>query len=261
MARSLEATDAGIKKVERVLTDKSWSRQDLANQVEIDSTKGVSLQTVQKFFSCQPVDRKYFVGICKTLNLDWSAIAEADPEDLPPLPPDRPPLPPNLRSEYRKAIETACQRVWVYQTWLPGIETDGDQICSSQATDIRLLLLSFKEGSPMYGRLQGRKTKVSTAQSNSASSVRAFARGGRLEQVRFNHGHHPAWIAVADSLVFWGPTPVDIDSHSPGFLFHKHSDNSVEGKFWIQQFEIIWKEHSHTFEEERNYNPELLEFS
>ena len=134
---------------------------------------------------------------------------------------------------------------------------DGDYICSSEAADVRLLLLSFKEESPMYSRIKGRKMKVLTAKHNSTSSVRAFAKCGRLEQVRFNYGHHPAWITVADALVFWGPTPVDEDSHSAGFLFHAHSANSIEGKFWINQFEVIWNEYSHTFKEEQDYNQEL----
>jgi hypothetical protein len=160
-------------------------------------------------------------------------------------------------SEYHEAIKAAQRRVWVCQTWLPGIERDSAEILAARVTDKRLLLLSFAPSSPIYGRIKGRGMKVSAAQHYSASSVKPFVKGGQTDCVRFNHGHHPGWIGVVDGWVFWGPTPVDLDSQSIEFLFHKHPVTSVEGAFWVRQFEEIWQNHSYLFDEERKYNPEL----
>jgi hypothetical protein len=162
-------------------------------------------------------------------------------------------------SEYHEAVKAARQRVWIYQTWLPGIERDGTEILYSKASDKRLLLLSFEKSSPIYARVKGRGMKVATAQHNSAGSVKPLVMSGQIDCIRFNYGHHPAWIAVIDSLVFWGPTPVDLDSQAIEFLFHKHSAASPEGVFWVNQFKVIWDRHSHSFDEEKKYNPELLD--
>jgi DNA-binding Xre family transcriptional regulator len=262
--RSLKATEIGIAKAEQVLTSKGWSRNELAQQVVIEGQpikQGIDIQPIHKFFTGKSVDRKYFVGICKALNLNWQEVVDESTS----LPPN--PINPGLdeliedcdTSQYHEAIKNAHQRIWVYQTWLPGIERDATEICFSQAPDIRLLLLSFKESSPIYARLQGRAMKVSTAQHNSAGSVIPFVRLGKTDCVRFNYAHHPGWIAVIDSLVFWGPTPVHLDSHALEFLFHKHSITSVKGKFWVNQFELLWDQHSHSFNEEKKYNQELLD--
>lgn len=162
-------------------------------------------------------------------------------------------------SEYHEAIKTARQRVWVYQTWLPGIERDSTEILYSRASDKRLLLLSFKESSPIYARIKGRGMKTLPAQHNSAASVIPFIKNDQKDCIRFNYGHHPAWISVIDSFVFWGPTPVDLDSQAIEFLFHKHHVASPEGIFWVTQFNVIWDKHSHSFDEEKKYNLELLD--
>ena len=162
-------------------------------------------------------------------------------------------------SEYHEAIKAARQRVWVYQTWLPGIERDGTEILYSRASDKRLLLLSFEKFSPVHARIKGRGMKTLTAQHNSAASVKPFAINGQTDCVRFNYGHHPAWISVIDSFVYWGPTPVDLDSQAIEFLFHKHHVTSPEGVFWVNQFKSMWDRYSHSFDEEKKYNPEILD--
>lgn len=162
-------------------------------------------------------------------------------------------------SEYHEAIKTARHRVWVYQTWLPGIERDGTEILYSKAPDKRLLLLSFAPSSPIYARIKGRGMKVLTAQNNAVSSVKPLVMARLTDCVRFNHAHHPGWIAVIDSCVFWGPTPIDLDSQALEFLFHKHAVSSPEGAFWVNQFQVMWDKHSHSFDDEKRYNPELLE--
>ena len=78
--RSLKASDAGIEKAEIALTDKGWSRQDLADSVVRGEGKksqtGIDIQAVHKFFTQKCVSRQYFVAICKALGLDWQEIRE-----------------------------------------------------------------------------------------------------------------------------------------------------------------------------------------
>ena len=76
--RSLKASDAGIEKAKTALTDKGWSRQDLADRVVMGEDKslkiGIDIQTVHKFFTQKGVKPQYFVAICKALELDWQDI-------------------------------------------------------------------------------------------------------------------------------------------------------------------------------------------
>jgi DNA-binding Xre family transcriptional regulator len=76
--RSLKASQAGIEKAKTALTNKGWSRQDLANSVVMGEDKslkiGIDIQTVHKFFTQKGVKPQYFVAICKALGLDWQDI-------------------------------------------------------------------------------------------------------------------------------------------------------------------------------------------
>ncbi|MEG4860289.1 AAA family ATPase [Microcoleus sp. K1-B6] len=76
--RSIAASDAGIEKAKTALTDKGWSRQDLADRVVMGEEKslkiGIDIQTVHKFFTQKGVKPQYFVAICNTLGLDWQEI-------------------------------------------------------------------------------------------------------------------------------------------------------------------------------------------
>jgi hypothetical protein len=159
--------------------------------------------------------------------------------------------------EYHEAIKNANVQIWICQTWLPGIDRDAMEIIQSKVSNVRIMLASFKEGSPIYARIAGRRIEPSTARMNSASSVRPFIEHGRKDCLKFNHGHHVGWIAVIDSDVFWGPTPVHVDNHAIDFLFHKYPGNSVEGEFWTTQFKLLWDHHCHSLEEEIEYNEYL----
>lgn len=159
--------------------------------------------------------------------------------------------------EYHEAIKNARNRIWICQTWLPGIERDASEILQTGAHNIRLLVASFAPASPIHARIAGRRLKESTAKTNIASSVRPFVVNRRDDCVKFNHGHHPGWIAVVDSRVFWGPTPVHVDNQSVDFLFHKHSTKSAQGAFWTAQFQMLWDHHSHILKDELPYNTEL----
>ena len=76
--RSLAATAQGLDTATKALTSKGWCKEDLAAEVVIQgrkTIKGISPGTVKNFFSGKSVDRKYFVGICTALKVDWEVIA------------------------------------------------------------------------------------------------------------------------------------------------------------------------------------------
>jgi predicted NACHT family NTPase len=77
-ARSLKATVQGLEAAHIALTGKGWSKEDLAEKVTLPgkkTTTGIGIATVKKFFAGKNVDRKYFVGICNALDVDWEDIA------------------------------------------------------------------------------------------------------------------------------------------------------------------------------------------
>ncbi|QUY43435.1 hypothetical protein [Acaryochloris marina] len=77
-SRSISATTEGCRKATNARTGKGWSNEDLASKVIIQgkkTTTGIGIATVKNFFAGQNVDRKYFVGICTALELDWEGIA------------------------------------------------------------------------------------------------------------------------------------------------------------------------------------------
>jgi len=94
--RSIAASDAGIEKAKTALTDKGWSRQDLADRVvmgeEKSLKKGIDIQTVHKFFTQRGVKPQYFVAICNTLGLNWQEIKNLNTTTSPQtsLPKDNP---------------------------------------------------------------------------------------------------------------------------------------------------------------------------
>ena len=161
--------------------------------------------------------------------------------------------------EYHAAIKSARERIWICQTWFPGVERDATEILQSNLSNVRILLSSFKAGSPIFARISGRKMKAVNAKANVESSVKLFVESEKQECLRFTYGHNPGWIAVIDSWVFWGPTPVNRDNHSMDFLFHKHPVSGPQGVFWVGQFELLWQSYSHDYEAEKEYNEELRE--
>ncbi|MFZ3384469.1 MAG: hypothetical protein WA144_11145 [Candidatus Methanoperedens sp.] len=163
-------------------------------------------------------------------------------------------------SEYdlRDAIKKAESKVWIYSTWIPGTEQVTMNILNTKANDIRILLASFKEGSPIFARIKGRKFEIETAKHEVYMTAKPFVDKCKADCVRFNYGHHPSWIAVVDSAIYWGPTPVDEGNWQNDFLIHKHFDATREGKWWKAQFELIWKNSHDYSEEKQKYNNKLL---
>jgi hypothetical protein len=86
---TLKASETGIEKAKIALTDKCWSRQDLASCVVLEGKKpqtGINIQTVNSFFSCKDIKSQYFVGICKALGLDWQEIENSNTTTSPEIP-------------------------------------------------------------------------------------------------------------------------------------------------------------------------------
>jgi len=111
--RSLRASQAAIARVENALTDKGWSRQDLADRVVIEgkkTTTGISIQTIHKFLTGEKVDRKYFVGICKALDLPWNEIEESAKQPKPECPQPKQ----GRDSEIDALVQEVRQRVQPY---------------------------------------------------------------------------------------------------------------------------------------------------
>jgi nucleoside 2-deoxyribosyltransferase len=180
------------------------------------------------------------------------------------------------RGAFNTALKSAHRRVWISFTWLPIREGRLERMASTlrerKIRDFRLILASFKPGSPVFARIRGRKQTVSTAKDAKKlvqRSLKPFIEGeDRRSCIRFNPSHQPGWIAVVDSKVFWGPYPIHEDSQSEDFLFHCYDAGSKEGKYWIEQLDMIWngletgtgkdrEPCSHNYETERKYNKEL----
>lgn len=68
--RSLTASEAGIEQARIALTEKAWTYENLAEELNLTP------QTVLKFFTGKTVDRKNFVNFCKKLELDWKKIVD-----------------------------------------------------------------------------------------------------------------------------------------------------------------------------------------
>ncbi|NEQ45451.1 MAG: NACHT domain-containing NTPase [Leptolyngbya sp. SIOISBB] len=68
-ARSLTATPNGIEQINRALTARKWSRDDLWKACDC------SRQPAIKFCSGKSVSKKLFVSFCEALKLDWEEVA------------------------------------------------------------------------------------------------------------------------------------------------------------------------------------------
>lgn len=174
-------------------------------------------------------------------------------------------------SELHEAISGARKLIWIHQTWLPGVEHHGQRCVDSEASELRVCLASFQcevdesketfDVSSVFARVRSRRLKVSSAKTLVANSVKPFctapAKKGRQIELKFNPNHHPGWIVVADSSVFWGPTPSARDNQTVDFLFERDSIRGAKGGFWLSEFEHLWSQ-SHSYEvEKRLYNAEL----
>ncbi len=69
--RSISATSEGIAKAKHILECKAWTQEDLATEAGLSSRN-----SVWKFLSGRPVDRKIFKELCFKLDLDWENVAD-----------------------------------------------------------------------------------------------------------------------------------------------------------------------------------------
>ncbi len=80
---TLKASQAGIEKVKVALKRKGWRPEDLATNVKIGESTGISLQTVKKFLAHKKgVNTNYFIAICTALELHWPDIEKLDEQPI-----------------------------------------------------------------------------------------------------------------------------------------------------------------------------------
>lgn len=75
--RSLQASPIGIKQAKRAFTDKGWTQENLAGEVNLKTR-----QPVWRFFTGRPIERYTFMEICSVLELNWREIAANPPAEL-----------------------------------------------------------------------------------------------------------------------------------------------------------------------------------
>jgi predicted NACHT family NTPase/DNA-binding Xre family transcriptional regulator len=71
--RSLKLSPDGKQQVERALTDKQWSTEDLAAAISVGRATATTFRAGKK-----RVDRNNFVKFCQALGLGWEAVAEME---------------------------------------------------------------------------------------------------------------------------------------------------------------------------------------
>jgi predicted NACHT family NTPase len=76
--RSLRASPAGVKQAKRAFTNKGWTQENLAGEVNLKTR-----QPVWRFFTGRPIERYTFIEICSVLELDWREIADNPPAEVP----------------------------------------------------------------------------------------------------------------------------------------------------------------------------------
>ncbi|MGB3650263.1 MAG: NACHT domain-containing NTPase [Rivularia sp. (in: cyanobacteria)] len=75
--RSLQASPIGIKQAKRAFTNKGWTQENLAGEVNLKTR-----QPVWRFFTGRPVERYTFMEICSVLELNWRETASSPPAEL-----------------------------------------------------------------------------------------------------------------------------------------------------------------------------------
>ncbi|MEA5592849.1 NACHT domain-containing NTPase [Rivularia sp. UHCC 0363] len=74
--RSLQASPIGIKQAKRAFTDKGWTQENLAGEVNLKTR-----QPVWRFFTGRPIERYTFIEICSVLELNWRETAANPPAE------------------------------------------------------------------------------------------------------------------------------------------------------------------------------------
>lgn len=75
--RSLQASPAGVKQAKKAFTNKGWTQENLAGEVNLKTR-----QPVWRFFTGRPIERYTFIEICSVLELNWREIADNPPAEV-----------------------------------------------------------------------------------------------------------------------------------------------------------------------------------
>jgi predicted NACHT family NTPase len=75
--RSLQASPEGVKQAKKAFTNKGWTQENLAGEVNLKTR-----QPVWRFFTGRPIERYTFIEICSVLELDWREIAANPPAEF-----------------------------------------------------------------------------------------------------------------------------------------------------------------------------------
>ncbi len=75
MARSLKVSQKSIETLKLALRPSGYAYQE-----DIAEELGLSLATVTRFLSCQPIQSSVFLEKSQKLELDWQELVDDDPE-------------------------------------------------------------------------------------------------------------------------------------------------------------------------------------
>lgn len=75
MERSIQASDKGLAEATNTLKLKGWTQEYLAGASQC------TRQTVNRFLSRKPIEKRIFQAICTELGLEWSTIANLAPNE------------------------------------------------------------------------------------------------------------------------------------------------------------------------------------
>jgi predicted NACHT family NTPase len=75
--RSLKLSPDGKRQVDRALTNKAWSAEDLADKIDVGRATAIKFRAGR-----QGVDRQNFVKFCVALGLDWQAVSDQQSSPL-----------------------------------------------------------------------------------------------------------------------------------------------------------------------------------
>ncbi|MBF2017313.1 MAG: NACHT domain-containing NTPase [Rivularia sp. T60_A2020_040] len=115
--RSLQASSAGVKQAKIAFTNKGWTQENLAGEVNLKTR-----QPVWRFFTGRPIERYTFLEICSVLELDWREIAANLPAEFSqPRQTSRniDALVKKLRSQCREKIQHQCGSLQLLDTNRP----------------------------------------------------------------------------------------------------------------------------------------------
>jgi predicted NACHT family NTPase len=102
MDRSLRASALGLVSAKQALKSKGWTQDYLAGYA------GCTRQTISKYLSGKPIDKRIFHAICQELDLDWIQISELESIEKLDRPPNLDELVETIRINIYDSIQKRC---------------------------------------------------------------------------------------------------------------------------------------------------------